>query len=80
MKSSAPSFERLEQCVTIIARHPNYPSKHEVVAECLEDIEDRWLRGQISLEQRFQLSAILLTEPHHIDSLRQPSDPERTFP
>ena len=60
MKSSAPSFERLEQTVTIIARHADYPGKEQVVAECLDDIEDRWRQGQLSLEQRFRLYTILL--------------------
>ena len=59
MKPNTPSFERLEQAVTIIARHADYPGKHEAVAECLDDIEDRWRRGHLTLEQRFQLSAIL---------------------
>lgn len=56
----APSFERLERSVTNIVRHPDYPGKQENLAECLEDIEDRWQRGQLTLEQRFRLYAILL--------------------
>ena len=40
MKSSGPSFERLEQTATMIARHPDYPGKEQFVAECLDDIED----------------------------------------
>ena len=60
MKSNAPSFERLEQTVTMIARHADYPGKEQVVAECLDDIEDRWRQGQLTLEQRFQLYAVLL--------------------
>ena len=60
MKSSAPSFERLEQTVTLIARHADYPGKERVVAECLDDIEDRWRQGQLTLEQQFRLYAILL--------------------
>jgi hypothetical protein len=60
MKAHAPSFERLEQATTIIARRAQYPGKREIVAECLDDVEDRWRRGQLTLEQRFRLSAILI--------------------
>jgi hypothetical protein len=60
MKSNAVSFERLEQTATMIAQHAEYPGKTQVVAECLDDIEDRWTQGQLSLEQRFQLYAVLL--------------------
>jgi hypothetical protein len=60
MKPNGPSFERLEQVVTIIARHADYPGKHEAFAECLCDIEDRWARGLLTLEQRLGLNATLL--------------------
>ena len=60
MTSSAPSFERLEQSVTMIARHVDYPGKEQVVAGCLDDIEDRWRQRELTLEQRFQLYAILM--------------------
>jgi hypothetical protein len=60
MKPTAPSFERLERTITIIAQHAEYPGKQESVSECLDDIEDRWMRGLLTLEQRFGLCAILL--------------------
>jgi hypothetical protein len=60
MKPNAPSFERLEQAVNLIARHADYSGKQAVVAGCLDDIEDRWEQGQLTLEQRFRLSAILI--------------------
>src|SRR5689334_14652472 len=60
MPSVAPSFERLRQSVTIIATHAEFPGKQEVVAECLDDIDSRWQRGLLTLEQRFQLYAILV--------------------
>jgi hypothetical protein len=60
MKPNAPSFERLEQAVTIIAQHPDYSGKQEAVAECLVDIDDRWSRGLLTLEQRFRLCATLI--------------------
>jgi hypothetical protein len=53
-------FERLEKTATFIIQHPDYPGKKEVVADCLEDIEERWQKGQLLLEQRFRLYAILL--------------------
>jgi hypothetical protein len=62
MPSIAPSFERLQQSVTMIARHMDFPGKQEILAECLEDIEDRWQQGWLTLEQRFQLHSILLGE------------------
>jgi hypothetical protein len=53
-------YERLEETVRLIARHPDDPGKHEVIAGCLEDIEDRWRQGQITLRQRLRLYGILL--------------------
>ena len=60
MMPNAPSFERLEHAVTIIAKHADYPGKPEAVSECLDDIEDRWDHGLLTLEQRFGLLALLL--------------------
>jgi hypothetical protein len=60
MKTNAPSFERLEQVVTIIAQHVDYAGKQETVAQCLDDIEDRWSQGLLTLEQRFRLCATLI--------------------
>ena len=60
MQPNTPSFERLEQTITFIARHPDYPGKTEVIADCLQDIDDRWERGHLTLQQRFRLHAILL--------------------
>ena len=74
MKSNAPSFERLEQTATMIARHAEYPGKAQVVAECLDDIEDRWEQGQLSLEQRFQLYAVLLRETSKASLGSRPSE------
>jgi hypothetical protein len=59
MNPNAPSFERLEQAVSIITHHVDYSGKQEAVAECLDDIEDRWTRGLLTLDQRFRLCAIL---------------------
>jgi len=60
MSSVNALFERLEQTATSIIQHPDYPGKNEVVTHCLEDVEDRWQKGQLLLEQRFRLYAILL--------------------
>jgi hypothetical protein len=60
MMPAVPSFERLQESVTIIARHADFPGKQQIVAKCLDDIEDRWQQGHLTLEQRFQLYSILL--------------------
>ena len=60
MKPYAPSFERLWEAVSIIARHADCPGKREVVAECMEEIEDCWSQGLLTLEQRFGLCAALV--------------------
>ena len=54
---------RAKQTATMIARHPDYPGKEQVVAECLDEIEPRWRQGELSLEQRFQLNAVLMRKP-----------------
>jgi hypothetical protein len=61
MRSGAPPFDRLEETVTMIARHADCAGKSEIIANCLEDIEDRWQRGELTLTQRFRLYAILVT-------------------
>jgi hypothetical protein len=62
MKPTNPSFERLEQAVSLIALHADYSGKQKALAECLDDIEDRWARGLLTLEQRFRLCATLISE------------------
>ena len=60
MLSESRVFERLEKVATFIAGHPGYPGKPEVVAECLGEIDERWQRGELALEQRFQLVSIFV--------------------
>jgi hypothetical protein len=48
-------FERLERTINLIAQHIDYPGKQAVVADCLDDIEERWDRGLLTLEQRSRL-------------------------
>src|SRR6516165_5872488 len=42
MTSFQPEFERLEQTIDMIRRHPYYPGKEVVLDECLEDIDERY--------------------------------------
>jgi hypothetical protein len=67
MMPNTPLFERLEQAVTMIARHADFPGKQQVVADCLNEIEDRWDRSELTLAQRFSLYAILMSAAasHH---------------
>jgi hypothetical protein len=52
-------FDRLEQTVGMIKRHPYYPGKELVLDECLEDIDDRYRQGRLTAEQRGRLRDIL---------------------
>jgi hypothetical protein len=60
MKSIPPSHGRLEQAATLVARRADSPGGRRAVAEYLDDVDGRWLRGRLTLEQRFRLYAILL--------------------
>ncbi len=52
-------FERLEQTVGMIKRHPYYPGKEALLDECLEDIDERYRSGRLTAEQRGRLRDIL---------------------
>jgi hypothetical protein len=54
------SFDRLVMAVTYIVGHADTPEKPLAVSECLDDIEARYTRGVLSLDQRRRLVAILL--------------------
>ena len=43
----------------MIAGHPDFPGKRDVVEECAEDIVDRSHRGRLTTFQRDELLAIL---------------------
>ncbi len=58
-------FERLEYTVGMIKRHPYYPGKEVLLDECLEDIDDRFRRGRLTMEQRGRLRGILLETADH---------------
>jgi len=59
MTTMLPEFDRLEQTIGMINRHPYYPGKELVVDECLRDIDERHRRGRLTDEQRCRLRAIL---------------------
>jgi len=59
MNTMSYEFDRLEQTVGMIKRHPYYPGKELVLDECLEDIDDRFRRGRLTAEQRGRLRQIL---------------------
>ncbi|MGE5754738.1 MAG: hypothetical protein ACM35G_03325, partial [Planctomycetaceae bacterium] len=63
MMTLLPEFERLEQTIGMIQRHPYYPGKEQVVDECLKDIDERYRLGRLTDEQRGRLRAILV-EPN----------------
>ena len=56
------TFTRLERTISLIARHPFYPGKSEVVDECLDDLEERYREGLLTHEQKTILVLILTTE------------------
>ena len=43
----------------MIARHPDFPGKRDVVEECVEDIVERSQRGRLTPFQRDELLGIL---------------------
>ena len=56
------AFQRLERAVNLIARHPFYPGKQDAVHDCLNYLEERFLQGTLTLEQKSRLIAILLPQ------------------
>jgi len=52
-------FPNLERAVVWVAKYPFFPEKPEVVRECLEDVEGRFRRGELTAEQRSRLVSIL---------------------
>jgi hypothetical protein len=59
MITMLPEFERLEQAIGMIKRHPYFPGKEQVVDDCLRDIDERHRLGRLTDEQRGRLRAIL---------------------
>lgn len=56
----ATYFERLAANVSRLACHPDFPTKPDAVALCLEDIDDLSLAGRITAEQAGALREALL--------------------
>jgi hypothetical protein len=60
-------FERLVALVERIARHAYYPGIDEAIEQCLQDVDDLLISGQISGDQRealrFVLLGIAISEP-----------------
>ena len=60
MTARVPDFPTLERTVSMVARHPFFPGKPDVVRECLDDVE-RWFReGALSESQRARLVSLLM--------------------
>ena len=57
---TASNFDRLAKAVAYIVGHAATPEKPLAVSECLDDIEERYTHGLLSLDQRRRLVAILL--------------------
>jgi hypothetical protein len=54
-------FERLVESVTLIARHPDYPTKSQALDRCREDVEELIRAGRITVAQAEVLLEILDT-------------------
>jgi hypothetical protein len=44
-------FERLVEATGLIARHPDYPGKQQVVDRCVEEIAELLRSGQVTAAQ-----------------------------
>jgi hypothetical protein len=58
--SDSHYFERLLESAEMIARHADFPGKHQVVERCREEVEDLTSSGVISSAQGETLQEILL--------------------
>ena len=58
----ASYFEKLVGSLSRIARHSYYPGKEDTVEQCLEEVEEIRLSGQITAEQSATLRELLLGE------------------
>lgn len=55
-------YKALVQAVDMIARHPDFPDKREIVRECVRDIDERGRDGRLTPSQHAELLNILLRE------------------
>jgi hypothetical protein len=60
LETTAKGYLGLMRVVGMIARHPDFPGKRDVVEECVEDIVDRSRQGRLTPVQRGELLSILL--------------------
>ena len=52
-------YRGLMEVAGMIARHPDYPGKRDVIEECVEDIMERSHEGRLTPFQRDELLTIL---------------------
>ena len=60
--NKASYFEKLVGSVSMIVSHSYYPGKEDAVEQCLEEVEEIRLSGQITAEQSATLRDLLLGE------------------
>ncbi len=66
-----PQFQILRHAVEIIAQHRDYPGKQDLVKDGLDDIDDHYRRGRLTVEEKERLRSILLSGT---DRLRLPEE------
>jgi len=52
-------FYRFERTSLLIASHPDFPGKPEVLGRCREDVRERFQEGLLTADQRTRLLTIL---------------------
>jgi hypothetical protein len=65
MMTASREFERLEETVSLIRRHPDFPGKGEILDQCLVDIDERLHQGRLTPDQRDRLRSLLLLPLSH---------------
>lgn len=53
------AYDRLEAAAVSVASHASFRTKTRVVEACLNDVEDRYIRGHLSDAQRARLIQVL---------------------
>jgi hypothetical protein len=59
MSEADSYFERLTESASLIARHPDYPGKREVVERCADEVGELLRIGRITVAEGKSLLAIL---------------------
>ena len=60
MSMPCETYHRLEEAAYLVARHPDYPGKGDVVRSCMSEIESRYRMGSLDRAQSNHLIAILM--------------------